>query len=72
MIKISPCKDCELRHAGCHADCAIYGEWKAERDEEKKQRFVQREVASQIDDLIITNMEKVAKAKRRLRSARKK
>lgn len=26
----NPCKDCRYRHAGCHADCFLYKEWKTQ------------------------------------------
>ena len=72
MISISPCMDCSFRQSGCHATCPIYGAWKAVRDQEKKERLARQETECLINDLTIRNMDKVAKAKRRLRSAKKK
>ena len=72
MMISSPCKDCSFRQSGCHATCPIYGAWKAVRDQEKQKCFVHRVAQYQIDDLTIRNMDKVAKAKRKLKSAKKK
>ena len=27
---LTPCKDCEVRHIGCHAACRVYAEWRTE------------------------------------------
>lgn len=35
MQKVSPCKGCETRSAGCHGSCEAYKNWKSERDEIK-------------------------------------
>lgn len=35
MQKISPCKGCETRIAGCHGSCERYKNWKSERDQRK-------------------------------------
>lgn len=72
MTITSPCKDCSFRQSGCHATCPIYGAWKELRDQEKQLRFRKQETECLINDLTIRNMEKVAKAKRRLSSAKKK
>lgn len=31
---LPPCKDCEIRHPGCHARCSDYGRWKIAHEEE--------------------------------------
>ena len=31
---ISPCLNCPIRHAGCHANCEDYKDFKAERQKE--------------------------------------
>lgn len=37
-IRSKCCMDCELRHAGCHAECEIYKAAKAELEVERKNR----------------------------------
>jgi hypothetical protein len=34
--KESPCRDCDHRSAGCHAECAVYKDWKEEASKQKK------------------------------------
>lgn len=34
--KKTPCKGCEERHPGCHADCEGYLAWKAEYQEKQE------------------------------------
>lgn len=36
MIEIVPCKICEDRKVGCHADCERYIEWRKAFDAEKQ------------------------------------
>lgn len=31
----NPCKDCEGRHVGCHAECERHRDWVAEKDRRK-------------------------------------
>lgn len=38
-MQVCPCKDCEDRHAGCHAGCEKYTAWKAAHDAEKNARY---------------------------------
>jgi hypothetical protein len=35
-MKSPTCKDCEFRHAYCHANCEIYQEWAKEKSEETR------------------------------------
>lgn len=36
----SPCKNCPIRHGGCHATCEPYQKfWQAKRAAEKKKRL---------------------------------
>lgn len=43
---ICPCKDCEFRHIGCHAECQPYKDWHAEikavADAEKRRRLAKK------------------------------
>lgn len=41
MQKISPCKGCETRIAGCHGSCEKYQNWKSERDRQKTEQTKQ-------------------------------
>ena len=29
-MNVVPCKDCNCRHAECHASCPLYNKWKTE------------------------------------------
>lgn len=33
----APCKDCQIRHAGCHAQCDKYAAFRANKEEMYKQ-----------------------------------
>ncbi len=35
-MKKAPCKDCERRTVGCHADCADYIAWRKRAEEMKE------------------------------------
>lgn len=35
-MKKAPCKGCEERHSGCHAECESYIDWKKEHEEENE------------------------------------
>ena len=39
MTDPPPCKDCESRRAGCHAECPVYGLWKSLLRESKQKRL---------------------------------
>ena len=32
----NPCRDCQDRHVGCHADCERHLEWQKQKDREKQ------------------------------------
>lgn len=34
----NPCKGCEDREVGCHADCKRYADWKVEKDRLREER----------------------------------
>lgn len=36
MISGSPCKGCNDRRLGCHADCKAYSEWAADNEAERQ------------------------------------
>ena len=46
----SPCKGCEDRHAGCHAECETYLEWQAgvvkEREARNEQSYINYQIES--------------------------
>ena len=31
-----PCKHCDTKHGGCHAECQIYDDWKKEFNRKKE------------------------------------
>lgn len=37
-MPLSPCKDCPVRHVGCHSDCSKYIHYREEVDKENKIR----------------------------------
>ena len=37
----APCKDCEFRHVGCHAECEVYKDWKKDHEAELKKKSAQ-------------------------------
>jgi hypothetical protein len=39
MAGKSPCKGCDRRTAECHGACAEYGEWKAAREQQIRERY---------------------------------
>lgn len=40
-----PCKDCEIRHSGCHARCRDYGRWKIEHEAQIDARHEERNMS---------------------------
>lgn len=42
MIKISCCKDCQVRSVNCHAKCSVYIKEKQERETEKEKVYKER------------------------------
>ena len=40
---INPCKGCRKRHAGCHARCREYGDWKLKHDDAEAARKAEKE-----------------------------
>ena len=39
MSKDSPCKNCNERHYGCHAECDLYASYDKERKIEREKRL---------------------------------
>ncbi len=46
MIPTVPCKNCKIRHFGCHSDCEKYLKYKAEME---RQRILRTEQKEEID-----------------------
>lgn len=42
-VKVPPCKGCEERHEGCHAECDRFIKWKADRNAMNEERYKQKE-----------------------------
>ncbi len=51
---ICPCKDCEFRHFGCHAQCVHYKAWR----EEKKTRVEDRILRNRPSEFLIDQRRK--------------
>lgn len=60
MVK-APCKGCQERYLGCHANCEKYKEFKAETDAERDARAVRQE---RYNDLYSYKEEKNRRLKR--------
>ena len=43
MIPKVPCKNCKIRHFGCHSDCDDYLIYKSEMERQRKLRLDERE-----------------------------
>ena len=59
---ICPCAVCEVRFAGCHAECEIYKTWRAEHHEVKSKR---RKACDRNDLLVNFKFESIARMRRR-------
>ena len=42
MIKVGPCKGCEERRVGCHAECEKYKKWLDEYHAEQEEIFKEK------------------------------
>ena len=49
-MKKAPCKNCEKRHAGCHAGCEEYNAWAAVKRQESKERLNKLELEHAINN----------------------
>lgn len=45
-----PCKDCDIHTVTCHVVCQKYGQWKKEKEEEKKAREADRQRFNTMSD----------------------
>lgn len=59
--KKSPCKNCKLRHEGCHSGCVDYMSWKAKLDELRERERMEREAVN----TLIESCVRMKKEKRR-------
>lgn len=48
----SPCKECEFRHAWCHANCVIYRDYAMEKSKERAYTSKEREALAAMWDYI--------------------
>ena len=40
MMHDAPCNGCEQRYVGCHAECAVYADWKI--DDLAKRKYIRQ------------------------------
>lgn len=66
------CKGCEERHVGCHIDCEIYKKNREKLDKEKEARIQAQKANDVMDDYTIRRIEKIRKAKSRMKSQKRK
>lgn len=62
--KISPCKDCNDRYVGCHAECEDYQMWSKLRNEGTKLQYLNRRAAREIRDSTTRNKLRLRKKMR--------
>lgn len=48
----APCKDCEFRHVGCHADCEVYIMYQNDRKELREKMYRERDKINQLNNVI--------------------
>ena len=39
-----PCRNCEFRHLGCHAECEVYKDFRKQFEEMRKDKARQRKI----------------------------
>lgn len=66
------CKGCEERHVGCHSTCEIYKKNREKLDKEKEARIQAQKANDVLDDYTIRRIEKIRKAKSRMKSQKRK
>lgn len=44
MKKLPPCKGCEERFPGCHADCERYKNWKTEHQARMEEKYAAKKL----------------------------
>ena len=65
MDNNTPCKDCEIRHMGCHSSCEEYKHWKYEWDRINEISRNKRRIEFALTDSKIRQCEKMRKKKMR-------
>lgn len=60
-MKMTPCKNCEKRHAHCHASCKEYLDYFEEKRKEGKARQVTRPVNELSFDGVLRNIRRAKK-----------
>jgi hypothetical protein len=60
-----PCKDCEDRHAKCHAKCPEYIEWNEARQKERVDAYKRKCLENEADDYSFTQLFKNVERKKR-------
>lgn len=66
------CKGCQERQVGCHITCERYKEYRAKIDKEKEARIQAQKANDVMDDYTIRRIEKIRKAKSRMKSQKRK
>lgn len=68
MSKIAPCKDCESRHAECHATCQLYKDWKGEHEKEKEKSYARQKLNMDYVDYVLEQRARRVRPKSALRT----
>lgn len=64
-VSTPPCKDCDMRHTGCHAKCEEYIEWSKKRQDEKEKAYKKYKDESMLDEYIYGGRAKACEKLRR-------
>lgn len=68
MSRIVPCKDCEGRHAECHATCQLYKDWKGEHEKEKEKSYARQKLNMDYVDYVLEQRARRVRPKSALRT----
>lgn len=68
MSRIVPCKDCESRHAECHATCQLYKDWKGEHEKEKEKSYARQKLNMDYVDYVLEQRARRVRPKSALRT----
>lgn len=74
LAEACPCRNCEERRPGCHAECEKYKTWRAAFDADKAEAIKAQEKDVLLNDFTVSNMRKAvnrhaaAAAKRKRRN----
>lgn len=52
-MRDGPCYQCERRHAGCHAECGQYLDWRREWDANRAEIVRENEKKAGLDALLV-------------------